>query len=400
MNSKNLEDLIIVLIKDHLNEESSKIIKEIINYRKTNINEATITKSLLIKNIKNINQKDIENIIEKLINLNFIEFNEQKKEEFTLNINNILNTVLYPRYCYYVTNKYGPKYLDMFEYLLKFGFYSENLNTFSKNDFVPLIRDGLIVKTKIEKKENSDLFSSNNINTYKINFQLLNDILFREYIIKYYRNYISTNLSFYELFKKVINSNNFIYQLKAYEKNLNISELDISSLKYKDLLIKDHKNDKLILNKEMIKYELFYNSIEKILGLFYSSKHLRIFQIIQMNKNFNIFQISQVASLNYLEVQEILDVLINKLRLVQKIKNENEQDDFIYLVNKIDESIFDKIKINIYGIIKNIKYEIKDKSKELKGRIKQDTIMQYINKYHSLINDFAEILNAYNFLFN
>ena len=400
MNSKNLEDLIIVLIKDHLNEESSKIIKEIINYRKTNINEATITKSLLIKNIKNINQKDIENIIEKLINLNFIEFNEQKKEEFTLNINNILNIVLYPRYCYYVTNKYGPKYLDMFEYLLKFGFYSENLNTFSKNDFVPLIRDGLIIKTKIEKKENSDLFSSNNINTYKINFQLLNDILFREYIIKYYRNYISTNLSFYLLFKKVINSNNFIYQLKTHEKNLNISELDISSLKYKDLLIKDHKNDKLILNKEMIKYELFYNSIEKILGLFYSSKHLRIFQIIQMNQNFNIFQISQVASLNYLEVQEILDVLINKLRLVQKIKNENEQDDFIYLVNKIDESIFDKIKINIYGIIKNIKYEIKDKSKELKGRIKQDTIMQYINKYHSLINDFAEILNAYNFLFN
>ena len=399
MNSKNLEDLI-VLIKDHLNEESSKIIKEIINYRKTNINEATITKSLLIKNIKNINQKDIENIIEKLINLNFIEFNEQKKEEFTLNINNILNIVLYPRYCYYVTNKYGPKYLDMFEYLLKFGFYSENLNTFSKNDFVPLIRDGLIIKTKIEKKENSDLFSSNNINTYKINFQLLNDILFREYIIKYYRNYISTNLSFYELFKKVINSNNFIYQLKAYEKNLNISEIGISSLKYKDLLIKDHKSDKLILNKEMIKYELFYNSIEKILGLFYSSKHLRIFQIIQMNKNFNIFQISQVASLNYLEVQEILDVLINKLRLVQKIKNENEQDDFIYLVNKIDESIFDKIKNNIYGIIKNIKYEIKDKSKELKGRIKQDTIMQYINKYHSLINDFAEILNAYNFLFN
>ena len=61
-----------------------------------------------------------------------------------------------------------------------------------------------------------------------------------------------------------------------------------------------------------------------------------------MNKNFNIFQISQVASLNYLEVQEILDVLINKLRLVQKIKNENEQDDFIYLVNKIDESIIDK----------------------------------------------------------
>ena len=36
MNSKNLEDLIIVLIKDHLNEESSKIIKEIINYWKIN----------------------------------------------------------------------------------------------------------------------------------------------------------------------------------------------------------------------------------------------------------------------------------------------------------------------------------------------------------------------------
>ena len=58
------------------------------------------------------------------------------------------------------------------------------------------------------------------------------------------------------------------------------------------------------------------------------------------------------------------------------------------------------LKDNIYGIIKNIKYELKDKLKELQGRINQDIVLQYINKYYSLINTFAEILNSYNFLFN
>ena len=143
----------------------------------------------------------------------------------------------------------------------------------------------------------------------------------------------------------------------------------------------------------MIKYDLFYNSIEKIINLFYSSKHARIFKIIQSNQNLNIFQISQKACLKYLEVQEILDDLIQKLKAIKK------QDELYYL-NDINKSIIDMIKNNIYGIIKNIKYELKDKLKELQGRIDQNIILQYINKYYSLINEFSEILNIYNFLFN
>ena len=399
MNSKNLDDLLIFLIQDQINEESSLIIKEIINIKNSNIkSNSPLNKSLIIKKLSNNkNQINIENIFEKLINLDFIEFNDTKKEELNININNIINILLYPRYCYYITNKYGPKCLKFLEYLLEFGFYKDDLNIFNKNEFTCLIRDGVIIKKKkTKKKENSGLFNRNNIDIYKINFKLMNEILFKEYIINHYKKYISMNFQFYDFFKKVIYSNNYIYQLKNYEKNINISQIIIDNFDFGNLLIKDSKdnnNDKLLLNKEMIKYDLFYNSIEKIINLFYSSKHARIFKIIQSNQNLNIFQISQKACLKYLEVQEILDDLIQKLKVIKK------QDELYYL-NDINKSIIDMIKNNIYGIIKNIKYELKDKLKELQGRIDQNIILQYINKYYSLINEFSEILNIYNFLFN
>ena len=398
MNSKNLDDLLIFLIQDQINEESSLIIKEIINIKNSNIkSNSPLNKSLIIKKLSNNkNQINIENIFEKLINLEFIEFNDTKKEELNININNIINILLYPRYCYYIANKYGPKCSKFFEYLLQFGLYQDDLNIFNKNEITCLIRDGVIIKNKIEKKENSGLFNCNNIDIYKINFKLMNEILFKEYIINYYKKYISMNFQFYDFFKKVIYSNNYIYQLKNYEKNINISQIIIDNFDFGNLLIKDSKdnnNDKLLLNKEMIKYDLFYNSIEKIINLFYSSKHARIFKIIQSNQNLNIFQISQKACLKYLEVQEILDDLIQKLKVIKK------QDELYYL-NDINKSIIDMIKNNIYGIIKNIKYELKDKLKELQGRIDQNIILQYINKYYSLINEFSEILNIYNFLFN
>jgi len=398
MNSKNLDDLIIYLIQDQINEENSKIIKEIINIKNSNNNNnSIITKSLLINKISNnINEINIENILEKLSDLDFIEFNDIKKEELNLNINNILNILLYPRYCYYITNKYGLKCLKLFEYLLEFGCYKEDLNIFNINDFTSLIRDGIIIKNKIQKKEKSGLFNSNNIDIYKINFKLMNEILFKEYIINYYKKYISMNFQFYDLFKKVIYSNNYTYQLKNYKKNINTSQTIIDNLDLGNLLIKENNsdgNDKLILNKEMIKFDLFYNSIEKIINLFYSSKHIRIFKIIQSNQNLSIFQISQKACLKYLEVQEILDDLVQKLKIIKK------QDELYYL-NDINESIIDLIENNIYGIIKNIKYELRDKLKELQGRIDQNITLQYINKYYSLINEFSEILNNYNFLFD
>ena len=225
----------------------------------------------------------------------------------------------------------------------------------------------------------------------------MNEILFKEYIINYYKKYISMNFQFYELFKKVLNSTNYIYHLKNYEKNINTFQIIVDNIDYGNLLIKetnsDNNDNKLILNKEMIKYDLFYNSLEKIISLFYSSKHLRLFKIILSNQSLNIFQISQKACLKYLEVQEILDDLIQKLKIIKK------QDELYYL-NEINQPIIDMVKNNIYGILKNMKYELKDKLKELQGRIDQNIILQYINKYYSLINEFSEILNAYNFLFN
>lgn len=97
-------------------------------------------------------------------------------------------------------------------------------------------------------------------------------------------------------------------------------------------------------------------------------------------------------------MQEIIEDLINKLNIIKKIKNEKEE--FIYLLNDVDEETIDMMKNNIYGIIKDIKYELKDKLKQLQGKIDQDIVLQYINKYYSLINTFSEILNSYNFLFN
>ena len=401
--SKNLKDLLIFLMQDQLNDESSQLIKEIITNKSIENNNKFLSKSLLIKNLekqnKNISQLSIDNIIEQLNNLDFIEYNETK-EEISFKIENVLNILFYPRYCYYISNKYGPSNLKFFEYLLEFGFYNENLNKFKKNDFNSLIRDGIIIKTKIPNKNNSDIFNSNKIEIYKINYKLMNEIIFKEYLINYYRKYISMNFQFYDLFKKVINSNNYIYQLKDYEKNIQISKIFVDNYDYGNLLIKDEKNNNIELNKEILKFDLFYYSIEKIINLFFSSKHIRILKIIQLNQNLNLFQISQKACLKYLEVKEILEDLINKLKVVKKISLENDKDNFIYLLNDINETIIDNIKNNIYGIIKNIKFELKDKLKELQGRIDQNMILQYINKYYSLINIFSEILNSYNFLFN
>ena len=124
MNSQNLDDLLIFLIQDQIYEESSLIIKEIINIKNSNIkSNSPLNKSLIIKKLSNNkNQINIENIFEKLINLEFIEFNDTKKEELNININNIINILLYPRYCYYITNKYGQKYIKFFEYYYNLDF--------------------------------------------------------------------------------------------------------------------------------------------------------------------------------------------------------------------------------------------------------------------------------------
>ena len=403
--TKNLEELLIFLMQDQLNDESSNLIKEIINIKRSDKKNTKLTMSLLMKsfsnNIKKISQIYLENILEKLINLDFIEINNAK-EGIIFKIDNILNILFYPRYCYFINAKYGPKYLKILEYLLEFGFYLENLDTFAKNDFIPLVRDGIVLKTKVQNTKKENIFNNNNVEIYKINYKLLNELMFKEYIINYYRKYISMNFHFYDLFKKVVNSNNYIYELKNYEKtNASNSQILIDNFDYGQLLIKDESNsNKLILNKDIIKYDLFYNSVEIIMNIIFSSKHIRIFKIIQYNPNLNIFQISQKACLKYLEVEEIIEDLINKLNIVKKIKNEKDKEDLIYLLNDVDESIINMMKNIIYGIINNLKYELKDKLKELQGRIDQDTVLQYINKYYSLINTFSEILNSYNFLFN
>jgi len=407
-NSNNLEELLIFLMQDQLNNENSDLIKEIIAIRKISNknNNDNLTKSLLIKNlsnnIKNISEIYIDTILQKLNDLDFIEFDlSSKTEQIIFKTDNILNILFYPRYCYYINNKYGPNCLKFFEYLLEHGSYKDNMDKFNKSDFGSLIRDGIIYKNKIKNIKNENLFNNNSIEIYKINFQILNEILFKEYIINFYKNYISMNFQFYDLFKKVINSNNYIYELKNYEKrNINFSQIFAGNFEYSKLLIKNDNNindNKILLNREIIKYDIFYNSVEKIINLFFSSKHVRIFKIIEVNPNLNIFQISQKACLKFLEVQEIIEDLINKLNIIKKIKNEKEE--FIYLLNDVDETIINKMKNIIYGIIKDIKYELKDKLTQLQGKIDQDTILQYINKYFSLINTFSEILNSYNFLF-
>ena len=408
--SNNLEELLIFLMQDQLNNENSELIKEILAFQKIEKNNNNnLTKSFLIKNItknfKNISEIYIDTIIEKLNILDFIEFNlnnSTKKEEIIFKTDNILNILFYPRYCYYINNKYGPNCLKFFEYLLEHGNYIDSIDKFDKSDFGCLIRDGIVYKNKIKNTKKENIFNNNNIEIYKINFKLLNEIMFKEYMINFYKKYISMNFQFYDLFKKVINSNNYIYELKSYEKkNINFSQIFTDNFDYAKLLIKndnDINDHKITLNKEIIKYDLFYNSVEKIINLFFSSKYVRIFKIIEVNPQLNIFQISQKACLKFLEVQEIIEDLINKLNIIKKIKNEKEE--FIYLLNDVDEETINMMKNNIYGIIKDIKYELKDKLKQLQGKIDQDTVLQYINKYYSLINTFSEILNSYNFLFN
>ena len=205
---------------------------------------------------------------------------------------------------------------------------------------------------------------------------------------------------FYELFKKLINSDNYTYELKNYEQSYLDNKI-IDNYDYDKLIIKE--NNKLILNKDIIKYDLFYNSLEKILNILFSPKHIRILRIIQRYENLNSFQISQKASLKKIEVEEILDDLINKVKIVKKENNKNENNNEntcdTFCLNEINDLHIKMIKENIYEIIKNIKFELKDKLKEFQGRISKETEIQFINKYYSLINCFSEILNSYNFLF-
>ena len=416
--SKNLEELIYSLIQDQINEEASKILKIMISIQNSN---NIIKKSLLIKDIsinidkeQNINGKNIviENIIQTLINLNYIEYTEPTDENIIIKIYNILNILIYPRYCYYINSIYGPKCLKIIEYLLEFGFYSLNNNqnqkiNFERNDFQSLVRDGIIIKYNYQKTNiengintNNNIFNSNIKEIYKINYNLLNRIIFKEYIINYYKQYISMNFNFYELFKKLINSDNYTYELKNYEQSYLDNKI-IDNYDYDKLIIKE--NNKLILNKDIIKYDLFYNSLEKILNILFSPKHIRILRIIQRYENLNSFQISQKASLKKIEVEEILDDLINKVKIIKKENNKDENNNEntcdTFCLNEINDLHIKMIKENIYEIIKNIKFELKDKLKEFQGRISKETEIQFINKYYSLINSFSEILNSYNFLF-
>ncbi len=416
--SKNLEELLYSLIEEQINDKSIEILKAIINIQNKGEN---LNKEILIKNlsISNNNKNNIQyiNIIDRLINLNFIEI-DNKNNNIILKINNILNILLYPRYCYYVNAIYGPKCLQIIEYMLEFGFYSLDNNNnsnqnikinFTRDDFSPLVVDGIITKYSMEKTsiqkdmhinaENNNIFNTNIQEIYKINYNLLNEIIFREYTINFYKQYISMNFNFYEIFKKVVKSDNFSYELKNYEKSL-LAQITKDNYDYDKLLLKE--NNKITMNKDIIKYDLFYHSIEKIIKLIYSTKHIRILKVIQRNENLNIYQISQKVCLKHIEVKEIIEDLVNKIKIIKKIKNnENIVDNNnVYCLKEINEMDLKNIKDNIYGIIKNIKFELKDKLKELQGRINKETEIQYINKYYSLINDFSEILNLYNCLFN
>ena len=406
--SKNLADLLIFLIQEQINDESATIIKEIINFQIQN--KAITKKSLKDKYILNkpANMNNFEHLFTRFINLDYIEIKGQN-EDIILKIDNILNILLYSRYCYYFNSIYGVKYLKIIEYILEYGYYSfeddqnpKGIN-FTRNDFDILIKDGLITTNNhIEKEEQNNI---NDIRTksqeiFKINYNLLNRIIFKEYIINFYRIFISMNYQYYNIFKKVVKSENFSYELKDDEKT-SLDGLPHDNLDYDKLLIKE--NNKVTINKDIIKYDLFYNSIEKIIKLIFSSKHIRIIKIIQRNQNLNIYQISQTACLKALEVEEILDELVNKVKIINKVKNEedsnNDSDKYVYCLREINSTFMNMMKDNIYGIIKNIKFELKDKLKELQGRISKETEVQYINKYYSLVNTFSEILNCYYFLF-
>ena len=403
--SKNLVDLLIFLIEEQINEESAIIIKEIVNYQ---IQNKIITKKSLKEKYtlsKSINMNKFEHLLDRLVNLDYIEIKGQN-EEIILKIDNMLNILLYSRYCYYFNSIYGVKYLKIIEYLLEYGYYSfedyqnQKEIKFTKNDFDILIRDGLITINNHVEGNNIHDINTKSQEIFKINYNLLNRIIFKEYITNFYRNFISMNYQFYEIFKKVIKSENFSYELKDDEK-ASLDNLPHDNLDYDKLLIKE--NNKVTINKNIVKFDLFYNSIEKIIKLIFSSKHIRIIKIIQRNQNLSIYQISQTACLKALEVEEILDELVNKVKIINKVKKDEDintdSDKYVYCLREINSAFINMMKDNIYSIIKNIKFELKDKLKELKGRISKETEIQYINKYYSLVNTFSEILNCYNFLF-
>ena len=173
------------------------------------------------------------------------------------------------------------------------------------------------------------------------------------------------NFNFYELFKKLVNSDNFTYELKNYEKNF-LNDKIKDNFEFGKLIIKE--DNQISLNKDIIKYDLFYNSMEKIINVIYSSKHIRILKIIRNFENLNIFQISQKACMKCIEVEELLNDLIIKIKIVKKVEkneNNNPEEASSFCLNEISEGYINAVRENIYDIIKNIKFELKDKLKEL-----------------------------------
>ena len=173
-NTEEVFELVEIILSERYSKEIIEIAKDLLKNGLSTIPEIKGRLKLSFENIRNILIILLQN---KLINCQEIFRNEIKYIGYEINIENILNILLYPRLCIFAKEKFGDFGLYIFEEFMNFGI----LNS------PQLIEQ---IKNKINSN-NKNTKDNNNLNV-KIKTVLIN-LIEKNYIVQAKNNNINNN---------------------------------------------------------------------------------------------------------------------------------------------------------------------------------------------------------------
>jgi len=171
-NTEEVFELVEIILSERYSKEIIEIAKDLLKNGLSTIPEIKGRLKLSFENIRNILIILLQN---KLINCQEIFRNEIKYIGYEINIENILNILLYPRLCIFAKEKFGDFGLYIFEEFMNFGI----LNS------PQLIEQ---IKNKINSN-NKNTKDNNNLNV-KIKTVLIN-LIEKNYIVQAKNNNIN-----------------------------------------------------------------------------------------------------------------------------------------------------------------------------------------------------------------
>ena len=194
-NTEEVFELVEIILSERYSKEIIEIAKDLLKNGLSTIPEIKGRLKLSFENIRNILIILLQN---RLINCQEIFRNEIKYIGYEINIDNILNILLYPRLCIFAKEKFGDLGLYIFEEFMNFGI----LNS------PQLIEQ---IKNKINSN-NKNTKDNNNLNA-KIKTVLIN-LIEKNYIVQAKNNINNNdkqnnNKEFNGKYKKSSNAFNF-----------------------------------------------------------------------------------------------------------------------------------------------------------------------------------------------